>query len=242
MKVALISPFSLMREIPNTKYHLVLAHLLQDQDYLDFYREVEGYKILDNGAAEGSLVDNEELIAMAYKIKANEIIIPDSMGNYKETKILTKNFKNIAKANKRFKYTAVLQGSTMGEICQSYLDVGTTKWVDNIALPRFMQHIDHYERVWWASTIKNNFKSSREIHCLGATSWTSEIGVLASQNCARGLDTSMPIVLGLAGIRLSESIDYVPRAMDYFHIEASNEQKEVIHDNINTYLNWAKAS
>ena len=242
MKVALISPFSLMQEMPNTGYHLVLAHLLQDPDYLAFHQTVEGYKILDNGAAEGSLVDFDELLIRAAEINADEVIVPDAMGDFTETVTLLHRFTDYAEAHPEFRYTAALQGTNTKELILSYestLDVG---YVSNIALPRFMQHIDKHERSLWAKIIRENFDSDVDIHCLGATSWTREVRELSENGHARGIDTSMPIVLGLAGIRLSESEDYVPRAMDYFHVEATDEQKEIILDNVNTYLAWAQAS
>jgi hypothetical protein len=242
VKVALISPFSLMREIPNTGYHLVLAHLLQDPEYRAFYQTAEGYKILDNGAAEGSLVSNRELIKLAKEIGANEIIVPDVMGNFTETVSLMHDFAGYAEEHPEFSYTAVLQGVNTRELILAYETTRDVGYVSNIALPRYMQHIDPHERILWAKVIRERFVSNIDIHCLGATSWTREVLKLAEDGCARGIDTSMPIVLGLAGIRLSESRDYVPRAMDYFHIEATEEQKEIIHDNVNTYLTWAQAS
>jgi len=53
----------------------------------------------------------------------------------------------------------------------------------------------------------------------------------------------MPIVLGMAGLDLTKTTEYVPRPMDYFKIHSlSLKQEALVERNIGTFLGWAAAA
>src|SRR3954468_13696845 len=124
MQVAIIAPTKELRFCLNSKVHLVLAHLCQpgthySLEYNKFYcQDNIGFKILDNGAAEGALVSNEELMRVAMAIQADEIIVPDQMNDCNRTLELARRFKDdvpafMAENGPRF--MGVVQGTCISE-------------------------------------------------------------------------------------------------------------------------------
>jgi hypothetical protein len=63
--------------------HLLLAHLVEtDEQYADWYKECDGYKILDNSAFEmykqgRSMYDSDKLLEMGERTKADVIVMSD---------------------------------------------------------------------------------------------------------------------------------------------------------------------
>lgn len=68
--------------------HMCLAHVAQQSsDYRVYYRKLaeDSYVIMDNGAAEGQLMDIEELLKMVYQVKPTEVVVRDSLNNMEKT-------------------------------------------------------------------------------------------------------------------------------------------------------------
>jgi len=243
MEVALISPFQIMREIPNTKYHLVLAHLLADKRYRAFELAVEGYKILDNGVVEGKQTTAEELIALATAIGANEIVVPDTPRNAVRTMRQAQDFEHIAKEHPEFKYMGVIQGADHVQR-EHVLDMMQHLGYFSIyALPRNAV-VDGLERAAFASELYGIDKSI-VLHALGSSAWAEEARVLANQPNVRGMDTAMPIKMALDNQVLGEGANYrvYPHNWDYFteDIQINDTRWSLIHGNLRTFLGWAKA-
>ena len=119
--------------------HLVLAqHIGKDQDYTDFYRSTDIYKILDNGAYEnGYPVPIEELVEKALLIAADEIIIPDVFMNCDETlKHLEASlaYLNKTKLTNDFKLMVAPQGKTNAEYMKCLGVMQATREVSVIGL------------------------------------------------------------------------------------------------------------
>lgn len=83
MKAALIPPIPHLDMAANEPLHLVLSHLLEDKEYRAFYRTQRlrgAYLILDNGAHENTAGEAmADLLLKAYGIRANEVVLPDTL-------------------------------------------------------------------------------------------------------------------------------------------------------------------
>lgn len=88
MEVAIIAPTQLLKPYATQgDIHLVLAHLVDtDSVYTNFYSQQKKFKILDNGVFEnGASIPSFDLLYRASLIGANEIVLPDVLGNGEET-------------------------------------------------------------------------------------------------------------------------------------------------------------
>ena len=144
MKVSIIAPIhNLDISTKLSNMYMVLSWLaLEEPSYKQFYidlkqREPKSYIILDNGAAEGKLIDNKLLINLAKEMNVNEIVLPDAYGNVIETlnrsgKFIDENIVYI-KENK-FKLMGVVQGQTIEEFLKCYEIFLTDKDVKIIGL------------------------------------------------------------------------------------------------------------
>lgn len=121
MKMATIVPQNYLELTADAPIHMALAHLIGAEGmeaYTDFYKNIGGYKILDNGAAEGNQVTIQNLIEKAELIGANEIILPDVMKDSRETFYRAKE--DIAWLRKecldnRYKLQIVPQGDSLDD-------------------------------------------------------------------------------------------------------------------------------
>ena len=140
MKYAHIVPTAYLNEFDKyNTMHLVLAqHIGKDEDYTDFYRSTDKYKILDNGAYENKYpVPIEELVEKACLIGADEIIIPDVFMECDETlKLLDASLKYLIEhdLDGEFKLMVAPQGKTNAEYMKCLGVMQATKEVDVIGL------------------------------------------------------------------------------------------------------------
>lgn len=245
MEVALIAPYELQRELPATRYHLVLAHLLGTQKYRAFSLAASGHKILDNGCAEGSLVTGKDLIQLAGTIGAREIVVPDMTQKAISTMKMATEFRPIALAHPEFDYIGVIQGKTNAErlhVLEHFKDLAYMKVY---ALPRNMCEEDIHERAAFAAEAYA-YDHSITFHALGSSKWCEEIKVLSSlYPIIRGNDTAMPIKMGLNQQYLVEGAHYdvVAHTKGYFEstLFVGDKRRNIIRDNVRTYLQWAQA-
>src|SRR5215831_7772239 len=226
-----------------TGCHLILAHLLGDRTYRDFYRQATGWKILDNGAAEGELVAPDELIRLATDIRANEIVVPDELGDSFVTIMRARQFKEIADLHPEFRYMGVVQGRNDKERRGCLTIMQHLGYMNVYALPRVMTLHDTHARIAFAaSCYADNVRPS--FHCLGSGHWCEEIKALANLPMIRSADTAMPIKMGLRSQELVHDAWYDADAhtKDYFTRTPYTHERRIIDSNIRTYLDWASAS
>ncbi len=243
MNVALICPPHLLEKYGTvTKYHLVLPHLFRSQKYLRFYQtRKDDFVILDNGAAEGYEFGAKHLLTLAKDVGANEVVIPDTMGDANDTLAKAQYFARYAQPE--YQYMFVLQGKTVEEVmfCLNNLDNGAMfSYVTTIGIPRHLHKIDKNFRLNLTEhLIKEAFNDKFEIHFLGASSWMREAVVLAEAvqyvENFRGIDTSMPIYMGLED-RYINVDRYMSRPDNFFD---RTDDNKAVQANIDTYLDWA---
>lgn len=247
MKIALIAPLDMLDLVEeyNTEYHLILPHLaISYPNYNNFYADIKGYKILDNGAAEDELVDHDDLHLVAWQTKADEIVVPDVMGNCQATIEKVWAFEKWAQPH-NFKYAGVVQGQTMAEVvkCLNFYD--HCGWISTVHIPRILNRLIHRTfRYTLLDALTSNIGSHfsyrfDQIHCLGASEWLTEVAALNSVPIIRGMDTSLPFVMGLAG-RFLTGGQYLSRQSDYFNLKCSRQSTnwKVVKKNVELYLSW----
>jgi hypothetical protein len=102
LKIALIPPIPDLDRCPRTGFHLILAHLLHEEEYTRFYqvrRKAGDYLILDNGAHElGVSLKEGELLTLCRQLRAQELVLPDVLfdrrGTVERTKRMLKYIVN----------------------------------------------------------------------------------------------------------------------------------------------------
>jgi hypothetical protein len=249
MKAAIIPPHSMLQLAAMSDYHLILPHECNiSPRYTQFYAEVEGFKILDNGAAEGHKPPAiNDYHALARDLDVNELVVPDVMGDAAATAVEVMRFGDFALPDE-FSYMAVLQGNNLEEVTRMLDFYQDMEWIDTVAIPRHLcKKLGDDIRVHLGRIISTTTRFGvNNIHCLGACSWTDEPAALARMGIVRGMDTSLPINYGLRGVRLRNTMEWktenpIKRPMHYFGatVDQRSETWEIIVDNCKQYLEWA---
>lgn len=254
MRVALITPDALIETVAfRTNYLMVLPSELQRQEYVSKYRDAQLddniYIILDNGIAEGTSFGLVDLLDMADYIDADEIVVPDVMGDGLATCELVKRFEEglLAKTLDKYAFMAVAQGKTWSEVFSCVEYYLSQDWINTIAFPRCLQSFGSDARLevleHWAREIQD---SDKEVHLLGSTAMLDEIQIVRTQfnDYVRGVDTCMPFEVvrqGHTGSLSQGGFRYEGRGPGYFSWVPTPYEKARIDFNVETYLNWAGA-
>lgn len=239
MKIALITPIDLLDLATLSDYHLVLPHLMEDERYRRFYTDAVGYKILDNGAAEGVDVDQHQLHDLGHQLRADELVVPDALEDGNRTIELAQGFERFARPE-QFRYVGVAQGRSVAEVVKCINYFSHCEWIRVLALPRSLNKIHKTQRFTLIEPVMKEYGDHFDaVHCLGASSWIREVVAIDSTHVVRGMDTSLPVVLGLEGLSVRDDT-YRPRQADYFErtVERDTYTWKVIFDNVTTYLDW----
>lgn len=239
MKVSICSPISALSMYSNTDYHLILPDLAENAVYRKFYRNVEGYKIFDNGAHESETISPVGLFEYAEYFGVNEIVAPDVIGEVDDTLSMTKAFAREAKKHPEYVYMGVVQGSNMQEALLCMMEMLEIEYISNIGLPQHLCGINRVIRVLMAQMIA--IAGHKGVHILGANAvWPDEVKELARCPVVQGIDTTFPVKMGLQGRLIHTDKKNVPRWENYFEeVVMPGSQKDLlITENINTYMRW----
>lgn len=192
--------------------HMVLAPVcLSNKKYYDFYKNLNKYLILDNGAHENNRLEFKDILKLAQKLECNEVVLLDEFFNSKKTLELVENCLKFNKPS-NLKYQAVVQAENFQKFIELVEIYEKEKMIDVIGFPykyafeldpgtffkidysTFSQEkINNFKHIntrvfitrFFASKIKKN------IHLLG--SWDCiELKLHISKNL-RSIDTSTPV-------------------------------------------------
>lgn len=221
---------------------MALPHLCHQKRYQDFFQTLtkREYVILDNGAAEEVTFGAQHLHTLADVIGAKEIVVPDTLFEFRQTLGQALQFGQIA--DPKYRYMAVVQGRTYQEFqkcLEAYLTMPALSYITTIGIPRLMNTIDDSMRYSFVQWIKEeSFLDVVEYHALGSTNDLREVYDLWTEGIVRGIDTSAPIHMGLAGIDITQNPFPPKRPSDYFETYRI-EHEDIVDKNIKTYLEWA---
>jgi hypothetical protein len=251
VKAALIPPRGLFKTALVSDIHLVLAQVLRYPTYRNMY--VDGiadtdYIILDNGAAEGQRVNNVALVRSAIDINADEIVLPDVIGNSEETITEVKSFLKAWPEygiKKPINFMAVLQSQGASFEWQDCIwAFNTMEQITTIGIPRHFVDKDRYMRHQVCAWLDGKGLRDRfQVHLLGTNSkFSSEVSMMAKEfPWIRSVDSSLPYNYALAGQRLGALGPHVNRPKQYFEVDwSSSLDKDLMYHNIDKYMRWAR--
>jgi hypothetical protein len=212
---------------------------LQYSAYLRTARWRNDYIILDNGVAEGQLVDNDTLMMYGKMIGAHEVVAPDVMSDAEQTLALTKEFMDGLKSwENKPRIMGVLQGN--GDELEVLLDEFEALGINTIGIPKVHVKSEGDDvRAKIADMIDFKYPDRFDIHLLGLNKvFPTEMKVIDFPTQIRSMDSAQPFKAAEADAQLSHSTGYHPRRADYFSVEVWTNPT-LLHLNIITFKEWA---
>jgi len=222
VRLAIIAPkayFPLTKNYSDD-YGLFLAHWVRDNN--EFAEMVENLnfsiKILDNGAAEGQLIyDVDMLMTLADKIGADEIIIPDVFRNFSRSWANVVRYYDVIR-DAGFRPFVVLQGATINELEKFWVNIYESGYKDaviglgnEVFLQADRSSKQPRNKFVWYMLSKHPWIVDYDIHYLGySTIWDW----LYAPRFIRGSDSG--IFLKAAKLRMLEIPD---KHISGYHLE-----------------------
>jgi hypothetical protein len=249
MRAALIPPKGYFDTALLSDYHLILAQI-KDPLYIATYVNDgtdDDFLILDNGAAEGGSVSDEELLRVAALYGVDEVVVPDVIGDFRETIERCKGFMSTygvhVETGDSIGFMGVLQSNgAKGDWLACIDEYSKHASIKTLGIPRHFVDKDPYMRLMVCEYIKQNDLGERfEVHLLGTNAkFPAEIKMLAKEHdWIRGVDSSMPYNYTMDGKQLKHMRPGVTRPENYFEHYHVPMQQNLLTKNINTYLRWA---
>lgn len=249
MEVALIPPVSLVEETQRTRMQLMLPHMLQNEayknQYLKYLEDNSHYVILDNGAAEDYLADDDDLVHLAMWYKPDELAIPDVLGECQLTIDAGNRFLStygMSLKAQRIKLGYVAQGADPQEALEGVRNM-VFHWgwaLSTIFLPRLLvKSSDTSARLWLAHRVHEEFPNYN-IHLFGASPyWPGEVMYAKTYSYIRSIDTSLPYSYSFYGRKIKTRASVpISRPAEYFEKPATEFTN--VDKNVMRYLEWTR--
>jgi hypothetical protein len=199
MKLALITDpkgFPLIKQF-GLSYHLVLAqYVLEGYKYRDFYKDCHDkgdFIMMDNGAAEDGTLNLDKILQAAFSIHADEIILPDVLGDANKTLEKSLDKEVLASIPPRMR-AVVPQGNSQGEwmTCANYF-VGNIEFA-TLCIPKHTERFPGGRMRLLETIHRLGWHLRYHIHLLGV--WESPVIEIATAHVEfpriRGIDTAAP--------------------------------------------------
>jgi hypothetical protein len=187
MKVVHIIP-PIAELVKGRDVFFLLAPLTERE--IEFWKGVQGYKILDNGAYEGVTVSPDVLLKQATEVGASEVILPDKLFDkdwtIKNTRECIEMFRG------KFKIMVVAQGRSFVEWYDCAKELMNLK-PDVIGIPKLAARFA--PRKFLARKLRKKWKGL--IHLLGFNA-LSELSIKEADR----IDTKLAVKCAVAGKKL----------------------------------------
>jgi len=189
------------------------------------------FTIMDNALIElGYPLESTQLVAAAAAVMASCIVLPDVLGDAKETMQLAgKALDDAVLRGSGFPLMGVVQGTTLLEVdttVRFYMNAG----VEYLSVPRVMtdifgSRVELTKRVWdWAY---------KPIHLLGFSNDLHDDMVAAVQDGVMGIDSAVPLWAGMEDHRLDEITAMSKRPKNYWdRVPVTDKQFLVMLENV----------
>jgi hypothetical protein len=203
--------------------------------------------LMDNGANEGVQLDYDALMERASYILADEMVLPDVLGNSHDTFVATMDFlQKTTRFTDHCQYQAVVQGTNQDQLKGLIGRFAQSPRITTLGLPRLLlgqPKLCTTIRIDMANWIKEEYGDRFQIHFLGASSlWVKEPYYAARYaSHVRSIDTSLPYNYALAGALLTDTTRRIDRASDYFTRSHSGDHLECVNTNEEIYSAWCRA-
>jgi len=232
-------------------YHLLLAHdvLTSPKTYKDVYGDIRkngGIVIMDNSLIElGRPMDIAEMLVVFETLRPNWIVLPDHLGDYKKTMGATCkalfDWRRLSEEQRRdVELMGVVQGRTFEEC------IGCAQWmltqaeITALCVPRVLVELlgSRMPLLTWIL----QQRPEMPVHLLGFSDDVLDDVVSASMYNVMGIDSAVPVRLGLQNkrIAISERVDAGKRG-DYWdrdYGDMSFDQMVAIDTNLNLVREW----
>lgn len=248
MKLALIPPFSGLHFITvNYVYQLMLPQLIYNPLYAEKYKHLceANFVMMDNGAAEGKMLKNKDLLEVAHEYQPSELILPDIKGDALGTLEVIKEFLSMRPRNNLFPdmgLMAVAQGRSGIELQRMIEVIAKMNRVTTIGIPRHLVETigNKAARLTLARWINKRYGHRFEIHFLGAApAWPYEVFFARELGFIRGMDTSMPFNYALRSLPVRDDRLNIRRPDRYFDLGFTAAQDEIARRNCAIMHQWA---
>lgn len=207
MNFSIIAPTAGLKEFATlSKTHLVLSHV-RNMLYWNFYteREQEGdLIILDNSEYEGERCAQRLIECLDY-LDPDIIVLPDRLGEGKETFELSRNFlrDHARELHSDFMYVCQCNGTIEGfhEMRQHIRLMKEMYGIKWFGLPRYLSNhgISRAELCLWIKRLENEWGDECYVHALGMSDASlRELCALDDAQCD-SIDSSAPVWRGWNG-------------------------------------------
>jgi hypothetical protein len=248
VQLALIPPKGLYRWTSRGDLDMSLAHMVADEEYRRVYSglSTKRFLMLDNGEAEGAQVSPERLMTVATTLGADEVVLPDVIGDGTATVDRVKKFLlNLQGPVDSFKFMAVAQGLSSVTVKRTIEAFAELEPITTIGIPRWLVNPDRYSiRIDIAGWIAEKYPERFQVHFLGTSvEWVREIYFAAKyQVPVRSVDTSMPFNYAIANCRLQNDNNYkIKRPSDYFDKSFYHVgETSTLRHNVDVMKRWAR--
>jgi hypothetical protein len=241
VKLALIPPISMIDQTFSTDYQLMLPHLVHDAKYSDaFFKHCDNpgtFVILDNGVAEGELIDFGHIMAVAKTYRVDEVVLPDVLLGARATQNHSKHMHDLYH-DAGIDFMFVAQGETEEEVHDSikfaadHLDKVKTIGIPRHLISTLYMPFARWRVVDWMVT--NGLDARFNIHLLGMNGeapFEMYMNTQRLKTYVRGFDTSAPYNFAY-GKLLMEQGGIASRPMDYFGKFPSEFDMYALHRNL----------
>lgn len=238
MQIAHIVPTAVT---PKGKIHMLLLHLCAQEVYKLAYKDVEGYKIMDNSVVElGTALTIEKLCDVAEEMDVDEIVLPDVLGDGIATLAAVKDaIKYIFKRygnDVPFKLMAVAQGNTLDEWMNCHHDLIQLP-VHVIGIPkRVEQFIPRYELCEILEAARDPYK---DYHLLGVPGNPIEIWHAKRLEYIRSVDSCIAYIAARDGVAINplSGCDRPEKTIDFTDTPSESTLGQ-LQQNIDTMNGW----
>jgi len=241
VKISHEVPFCLLEKSKEfNDYDYCLPHLMdQNEEYRNFFYESKKqgrYIVMDNSLHElGEAYNTERLMHWIEEIKPNEFIVPDVWEDYNKSVRNAKVWSQIELPEGVTK-VAVVQAKTQhyAYLCtQAYQDLGYKKIAYSYGASYYNDVCPHPNKDFGKaigrymvinSLMEDGVLSPTDrVHLLGTAS-PIEFGLYKNMECIESIDTSNPVIHGLAGVKYEDwgLEDKLPYKVDKFEGNAEN--------------------
>lgn len=195
MYVALILPVNWLSWTEYGDFGLVLNHLLKKSpEYLRYWQRYEGYKVLDHSLIELGNPDFDDIVAMAKRIGADEIVLPDWLREPKKTlEESRKILENSSWSNWMLVYH---ERKPFGSVKQYREMLESYPEIVSIGIPK----IYHPYRLQLAHVLTERIPRVITVHLLGCDNLLELVGFWYM---AVRIDASTPVTYTFHGKKLS---------------------------------------
>lgn len=242
-KLAQIVPRSCLQLIEKNHYHMCLAHLVYeerrgdvvgsegtgDHRYTDFYRRMsdEGkFVLMDNGVAEGSQLQVDDLLEMYELVNPTEIVVPDTLFDAKDTLAKLDEFL-LKHSDLPYRFMAVPQGNNLPEWLECARKMLTYRRVNTIGISKFLNIATgdstiRYDAAAGVQAIAEFLdRTDVEIHLLGCDEGPATVNWIHNRiPMVRGCDSAFAYIAAQAGVVIGSDTKRPEGTIDFLDGQA----------------------